>query len=166
MVLALQVLTVMLVALAMALAMAHALELPGKRRLSREQYLATQPIYYPGFTIGGLAEPAAILLMLLLLLLTPAGGAAFWLVVAAFVMLLAMHGAYWLLTHPVNRFWVEDVEMKPLGQRFFGSGLLGRLTQPRASDWTSLRDRWELSHVVRAGFGLASLVLLVTAVTL
>ena len=39
----------------MALALAHALERPGKMRLSKE--LAIQPIYYPGFTFGGTAEP-------------------------------------------------------------------------------------------------------------
>ncbi|CAN5853005.1 hypothetical protein BH20PSE1_BH20PSE1_12420 [soil metagenome] len=49
----LQVLTVILVAVAMALALAHALELPGKMRLDKETYYAMQPIYYPGFTIGG-----------------------------------------------------------------------------------------------------------------
>ncbi|MGH6841047.1 MAG: DUF1772 domain-containing protein, partial [Methylocella sp.] len=59
---ALHVLTVMLVAIAMALALAHALELPGKLRLSKEQYLAIQRIYYPGFTIGGAAEPLALLM--------------------------------------------------------------------------------------------------------
>jgi hypothetical protein len=31
-------------------------------------------------------------------------------------------------------------------------------------DWTKLRDRWEFSHVVRAVLGLASLILLATAV--
>jgi hypothetical protein len=43
----------MLAAVTMALSLAHALELPGKLRLGKEQYLAVQPIYYPGFTIGG-----------------------------------------------------------------------------------------------------------------
>ncbi|MBB4228085.1 hypothetical protein [Rhizobium mongolense] len=37
---ALEILTVLIVAVAMALALAHALELPGKMRLSKEQYLA------------------------------------------------------------------------------------------------------------------------------
>jgi len=63
---ALQVLTVMLAAITMALSLAHALELPGKLRLSQEQYLAVQPIYYPGLVIGGIAEPAGILAALAL----------------------------------------------------------------------------------------------------
>jgi hypothetical protein len=54
---ALEIVSVALVALAMAPAVAHALELPGKLRLSREAYLTVQRIYYPGFTIvGGIAE--------------------------------------------------------------------------------------------------------------
>ncbi|MGH7230520.1 MAG: hypothetical protein ACREJU_04080 [Nitrospiraceae bacterium] len=49
----LQVSTVILVAVAMALALAHALELPGKMRLTKKAYYAMQPIYYPGFAVGG-----------------------------------------------------------------------------------------------------------------
>lgn len=36
--------TLILVAIAMALSLAHALELPGKMRLSKENYLAVQQI--------------------------------------------------------------------------------------------------------------------------
>lgn len=32
----------------MAPALAHAMEYPGKMRLSRDAYLTVQPIYYPG----------------------------------------------------------------------------------------------------------------------
>jgi hypothetical protein len=46
----LQCLTVILVAVAIALALAHTLELPGKMRLDKETYYAVQAIYYPGFT--------------------------------------------------------------------------------------------------------------------
>jgi len=44
----LQILAVFLVALAMALALAHALEMPGKLRLDKENYKDVQTIYYPG----------------------------------------------------------------------------------------------------------------------
>jgi hypothetical protein len=50
----LQVVTVLLVAVAMSLTLAHALELPGKMRLDEQTYRAVQTIYYPGFTFGGL----------------------------------------------------------------------------------------------------------------
>jgi len=62
----------------MALALAHALELPGKMRLSKEAYLAVQPIYYPGFTIGGsIGEAGGMLALLGLLAFTPYASAGF-----------------------------------------------------------------------------------------
>lgn len=73
----LHVVAVILVALAAALSVAHALELPGKMRLERDQYLAVQQIYYPGFTFGGIAEPGGTLALLMLLYFMPLGGAAF-----------------------------------------------------------------------------------------
>ncbi len=47
----LQILTTVLVAVAMAPALAHALEYPGKMRLSRDAYLTVQAIYYPGLRL-------------------------------------------------------------------------------------------------------------------
>ncbi len=58
MLLALKILyRLLLVRVTAALSLAHALEWPGKMRLTREQYLAVQPIYYPGFTYAGICEP-------------------------------------------------------------------------------------------------------------
>jgi len=164
--LGLQIVTVLVVAVAMALSLAHVLELPGKLRLPEEQYLVVQPIYYPGFTIGGLSEPIGIALTLLLMVLTPINGAAFWLTAGALAALLAMHGAYWLLTHPVNNFWLRDVELEGAGAAFFGVDPLARDGDAQAIDWVRLRNRWEISHVVRAALGLVSLVLIVAAVAI
>jgi Domain of unknown function (DUF1772) len=163
--LALQVFSVVTVAVAMALTLAHALELPGKRRLTREQYLVVQPIYYPGFTFGGIAEPLGLLLLIALLVLTPAGGTPFWLTAGALAALATMHGVYWVLTHPVNNFWLKDHQLKGFSASFFFFDPLKRGNSAKP-DWTVLRDRWEHSHVVRAGLGIASLLLLVTAVAL
>jgi hypothetical protein len=155
-----QVSTIIVVAIAMALALAHALELPGKLRLTKRQYLDAQPIYYPGFTIGGIAEPLGLLMLLALMLLTPAR-AAFWLTSAAFAALLAMHAAYWLLTHPVNNFWLKDFDLQGAAARLFA---IDRARNSHEPDWVLLRDRWEYSHVLRAVLGLRSLTLLATAV--
>jgi hypothetical protein len=160
---ALQVVSAILVAVAMALALAHALELPGKLRLSEEQYLAVQPIYYPGFTIGGLCEPLSLLFLVLLLLLS-SEDAAFWLTAGAFASMLAMHAAYWLLTHPVNNFWLKDVQPQGLGGSFFSFDPLSRIDDAGKLDWIVLRNRWEFSHAIRAGFGLLGLILLVSAI--
>lgn len=160
--LALKIVTVTLVAVAMALALAHALEWPGKMRLSKEEYLTVQPIYYPGFTYGGAAEPLAILLIFILLLFTRAGTVAFWLTAAAFAALIAMHAAYWFLTHPVNNFWLRDFKLKGASARFFSLGVTDR--NGAEPDWRKLRDRWEYSHILRTGLGLTSLVLLAAAI--
>ncbi len=56
-----QVATVLFVTLAPVPSLAHALELPGKMRLNKASYRTVQPIYYPGFTAAGIAEPAGII---------------------------------------------------------------------------------------------------------
>lgn len=86
----LRILTLILVVLAMVPALAHALELPGKLRLTKDAYFAVQPIYYPGFTIAGISEPAAIVSAIILLLLTPPGSDDFWLTLAALLGLISM----------------------------------------------------------------------------
>ena len=87
---ALQIMTVMLAAITMALSLAHALELPGKLRLNKEQYLAVQTIYCPDFTLGGIAESASIVAALALLILTPRESPQFWLVAGALTALVAV----------------------------------------------------------------------------
>jgi hypothetical protein len=163
----LQVLTVMLVAVAMALALAHALELPGKMRLDRETYYAMQPIYYPGFTIGGgIGEAGGTIATLILLFLTPLGSADFWLTLVAFLGLIGMQAVYWLFTHPINQFWVAGVNLDRFSSGFFSFGAqrsrLENATRP--PDWTALRDRWEYAHIARAGCALVSLLALVIAI--
>ena len=78
-------------------------------------------------------------------------------------MIIGMQAVYWLVTHPVNNFWLEDEKLSALGGGFFSFGM--SKTQTRPSDWTELRDRWEYSHVARAGFALLSLIALVIAVS-
>jgi len=137
---AFQVLTVILVAVAMALSLAHALELPGKMRLDKETYYAMQRIYYPGFTIGGgIGEAGGTISTIILLILTPLGSTDFWLTLVALLGLIGMQAVYWLFTHPVN--------------------------ESRPPDWTELRDRWEYSHVARAGFALLGLIALIIAIS-
>jgi hypothetical protein len=163
MLIALEIATVIVVAVAMALSLAHVLELPGKLRLSKEHYVAIQAVYYPGFTYAGMAEPIGLLLILLLLFMIPAGTLKFYLTLVAFLALAAMHAAYWLLTHPVNNFWLKEFKLKGAGAVFFSMGRRAK-SDDRQPEWTGLRDRWEYSHVLRAGFGLASLILIVAAV--
>jgi hypothetical protein len=164
----LQILSVILVAVAMALALAHALELPGKLRLDKESYYAVQPIYHPGFTFGGsVGEVGGTISTIVLLFLTPLGSAGFWLTLAALLGLAGMQAVYWLFTHPVNKVWVEGENLDRFGSGFFSFGAnqsrLGNETRP--PDWTRLRDRWEYSHVARAGLAFVSLISLAIAIS-
>ena len=163
----LQIVTLLLVSISMAMSLAHALELPGKLRLPKDDYLAVQAIYYPGFTIGGMiGEAGGLIATLALLCLTPGGSLAFWLTFAAFACLLAMHAAYWILTHPVNDFWLRETKPQGLGGRFFSLDPLGRTPAGAGADWVALRGRWEYSHVLRAGLAMLGFLLLIVAVVL
>ena len=78
-----------------------------------------------------------------------------------------MQAAYWILTHPVNGFWLEGERLGALGSGFFsfGSGRgSGRCGETRPVAWTDLRDRWEYSHVVRAALSAVSFFALVIAI--
>jgi hypothetical protein len=146
----LQVLSIVLVAVGVALSLSHALELPGKLRLPKETYIAVQSIYYPGFTIGAVfGEFGAMLATFALLIFTPYATAAFWLTLIAFVSLLIMHGLYWVVTHPVNKFWLKDQQLGGAGAAFFAVGGKSDGHQRKDQDWTALRDRWEYSHAAR-----------------
>lgn len=136
----------LLTGITMSLALAHALEHPGKMRLTREGYATVRTIYYPGFTIGGAAEPLAILALAALFAVTPSGTTAFWLTAAALLAASAVQLVYWTRTAPVNKIWASDFKLSPAAERFFGKPAAA----PSAVDWTSLRDRWEWSHIYRA----------------
>jgi len=160
-----QVVTVFLVAVAMSLSLAHALELPGKMRLDRDTYVAVQAIYYPGFTYGGLGEGLGMVATLILLFITPGGSAAWWWTLAALILLLAMHLVYWVVTHPVNKFWLKDVHLEGAGGEFFRLDPMrkGQAAEIGTEGWKKLRDRWEYSHVLRAVLAAAALIAMIVA---
>ena len=150
----LTILSLLLIAIKMGLSLAHALELPGKLRLDEAAYKTVQRIYYPGFTLGGLiGEFGGMIALAVLVYLMPFGTSRFWWTAAALLLLVTSHGTYWLMTHPVNNFWVKDFAMSSPGTAFF-STFAGR----RAGHWTDLRNVWELSHVIRAGLDMLSFI--------
>jgi hypothetical protein len=155
----LQVVTLIIVAIVMAMALAHALEYLGKMRLGERDYRTVQAIYYPGFTFGGGSEPLAIILTFVLLLLTPASP-AFWLTLGALIALVVVQAVFWLVTQPVNKHWVKGERLGGAGQAFFDAA--GNVE----GDWTALRNRWEYSHIARAALATTAFVLLLVAVTL
>lgn len=156
----LQIITLILAAVAMALSLAHALELPGKRRLDRDTYLAMQLVYYPGFTFGGVSEPLGIVATLTLLALTPPTDAIFWLVLVGLLALIAMHIVFWTVTQPINKYWLAGKDLSGPCARFFGNAP----GEPR-QEWTQLRTRWEYSHLARAVLAVIAFLSLAAAVT-
>ncbi|OHV84429.1 anthrone oxygenase family protein [Rhizobium sp. LCM 4573] len=163
MVVFLEVLAALLAAIAMSFALAHAAELPGKLRLDKEQYFTVQTIYYPGFTIGGAFEAASIVATLLLLFTIPTGTTKFWLVGGALLGLAAMQAIFWLMTQPVNKFWLKDTKLSNAAGRFFDTGAAAIDGE---SDWITYRDRWEKSHILRAVAATLGLILLLIAIAL
>jgi hypothetical protein len=164
----LHVASIFFVSIAWAQSLAHALELPGKLRLDKKSYIAVQGIYYPGFTIaGGFGEGLGMLTTLVLLLMTSTKAPGFFWILLAMLALVLMHAVYWVITHPVNKFWMKDQELKGLGGGFFAIGK-GR-DEAAGTDpdeiWKRLRDRWERSHAIRAVFaGIALVALSIAAV--
>jgi hypothetical protein len=160
---AVQIVTVILVALAMVPALAHALELPGKMRLTQEVYVAVQRIYYPGFTIAGNSEPAGFLATIVLLFLTARGIVAFWLTLVALLGLIGMQIVYWIFVHPMNKVWLQGETLSSVGSGFFAFGRSRTQTGAQAPEWTQLRNRWEYAQVARAGLAVVSVIVLVIA---
>ena len=137
-------------------------------RLDKETYDAMQSIYYPGFTIGGgIGEAGGTISTIILLFLTPWGGKDFWLTLVALLGLLGMQAVSWLFTHQVNKFWVEGENLDRFSSGFlsFGANRSRFQNETRPPDWTELRDRWEYSHLARAGLAIVSLIALVIAIS-
>lgn len=155
-----EILAATLVGLSACMGLAHVPELPGKLRLTEEEYRIVQPIYYPGFTVGGfIGEFGGILVTAALVAITPKPSPALWLRAVALTALLAMHGIYWLMTHPVNKFWLAGQPVRGAGRGFFALGSQAR----QRGDWRDLRDQWEMSHVIRTVLTLVALSLLLAA---
>ena len=89
-----------------------------------------------------------------------------WLTLVAFLGLVGMQLVYWLVTHPVNRYWLQGEKLSSLGSGFFSLASASgsrRQGETRSVSWTVLRDRWEYWHLTRAILVLVSLVALVIA---
>lgn len=157
----LSVLALLLVGVTMGLSLAHALEFPGKLRLDEQTYRAVQTIYYPGFSIGGLiGELGGLLLLALAVLLASPMSSGFWWKIAALALMIGCHATYWLVTHPVNRAWLEDVRLGLASRSFFDA------FSADDADWRDMRNIWEWSHVARAGLSMLSFLSLSIAIAL
>src|SRR5438067_1841223 len=115
-----EIVSILLVALAMAPALAHLLEFPGKIRLTKDAYLTVQPIYYPGFTVaGGIGEVGGLIAVLVIVFLSRESTPAFWLRMVALAAMLGMQIVFWLFTQPVNKYWLQSTSIGGFGKAFF-----------------------------------------------
>jgi hypothetical protein len=133
--------TILLVALSMATAFCHLLEMPAKLKVDGALWLKLlQTLYPPAFgTVGAAAEVGALVMVVCLVFLVRNRRSAFgWTLLAAICMVVT-HAAFWVLVSPVN------ATMVPLTPD----------TLP--PDWMRLRNQWEYTHAARAILQVVSL---------
>ena len=81
---------------------------------------------------------------------------------AALGGMVGMQAVYWLVTYPVNQFWLRNTKLSAAGTGFFAFDPAGHSANEQA-DWTQLRDRWEYSHIARAALAFLSFLALAVA---
>jgi hypothetical protein len=141
----LRFLSLLFVALSLAPAMAHLLELPHKIDLPAAEYLTVQQLY-AGWALLGIVVVGAVLSTLALLLVERMHGER---IGPTFLALLCIIGAqivFWVYTYPVN---VETQNWTTL-----------------PNNWMTLRVQWEYSHAAGAVLNLLALVALLIQVNL
>ena len=142
-----------------ATTVAHALELPGKARLSREEYAVVQRIYYPGFTVVGALEPPALVALAASAVRTPRGDPARpWRWTAA-GLAAAAHVVYWAVVHPANRQWLAgEPSVGAAARTFFALRAADRDRQLQ-------RRRWERGHLARCALTTAATISVIVGLT-
>jgi hypothetical protein len=130
-------------ALALGGALSHALELPNKINMSRQDYFIAQRAYDGWNRLAYLlaVELAGVLAVIWQYRAEPR---VLWPALAALVCFLAAQALFWIWTFPANQ------------------ATSNWTTQP--VDWERLRREWEYSHLVGALFQTLSMTALITAV--
>ncbi|WP_200840823.1 hypothetical protein [Geminicoccus flavidas] len=129
-------------ALALGAALAHALELPNKIGLPRDEYFIVQQAYRGWDRLGYLLA-VQLLAMILAALLSRHEPRVATLAIVAIASLLAAQAVFWIYTYPAN-VATENWTRMP-------------------DDWEHLRREWEYSHVAGAGFQLLAMCALLVA---
>lgn len=140
---ALQLVAILTLAVAMAAAWAHLLEMPTKMTLSREDYLTVQQIYR-GWALLGIVIIAALVATAALTWQERRVPGSFRLTLIATLCLVVSLGIFFAFTFPANQA-TENWTVLP-------------------DDWHTLRQQWEWSHAVNAILYLVALASLVLSV--
>jgi FtsH-binding integral membrane protein len=122
-------LSLLFVALAMAPAMAHLLELPNKISLSREEYLVVQQIYQ-GWALLGVVILGALVFTLVLTIMVRKERKSCALTLTALLCIVASLIIFFTFTFPTNQI-TENWTRLP-------------------ETWRALRNQWEFSHATNA----------------
>jgi hypothetical protein len=133
----LQVLALLLTALAMIPSGAHLLELSNKIRLTRGEYQTAQKLYR-GWQFAGIIVIGALLSTLALTLRLRSEPESFTAAAVAFACIAGTQVIFWSATFPVNRRTVNWT-MLP-------------------DNWAQLRIRWEYSHAASAVLNLIAFI--------
>jgi MFS family permease len=128
---AFQFLSLLLVALTLAPAMAHLLELPNKMALSHDEYFIVQQIYR-GWALLGFVVFGALFSTLILAVIVRHNRKIFILTVAALICIAGSLIVFFSFTYPANQ-------------------LTNNWTRLR-ENWLELRRQWEYSHANRRSF--------------
>lgn len=133
----------MATALALGGALAHALELPNKIGMSREDYFIAQQLYAGWNRLAFLLaiQAAGMLALIILCWREPAVLRP---VVVALACLAAAQAVFWVWTFPAN-VATDQWRMQP-------------------ENWAQLRDQWEYSHLAGAVFQVGAMTALVVGV--
>lgn len=135
--------SLLFVALALAPALAHLLELPNKIGLSRDDYLTVQQIY-SGWALLGFVVVGALLSTLVLAVIVRNQPKLFIPAVVAFVCIAGTQILFWTFTFPANQ---ETTNWTVL-----------------PDNWMALRTQWEYSHAASAVLNLVALISLIWSV--
>jgi hypothetical protein len=129
-------------ALAMGAALAHALELPNKIGLSRDDYFTVQAIYR-GWNLLAILLLIQFASIVGVIVLSTPNTYVFRAANAALIALVAAQAVFWAFTFPANAATQNWTHVP--------------------SDWETLRMQWEYSHAVGAAFQITALCALIFA---
>lgn len=141
-------LTTMLTALSMGVALCHFLEMPAKLQYDGALWLTLLQTLYPLMfgSLGAFFELGAVIATLVLAALVRRRHAAFGWVLVAAICLIATQAVFWTWVAPIN---ATIVPLTPA-------------TLP--ANWMKLRNQWEYGHVARAMLQIIALGALVFSI--
>lgn len=138
--------TIMLVALAMAAAVCHFMELPGKMEYDAPLYVMLHRTLYPTFgQTAGIAEALGVISSVVLVWRVRQQRAFRPTLIGAILMVIA-HVVFWTIVQPANEMMASwPLEKIPI-------------------DWTRWRNQWEYAHASRAVLIIGALAALVISI--